>query len=101
MEGVIVTAKKDGSNISISVITDDKGKYAFPASKVDTGKYTISIRAAGYELDGSKAVEVKDGGAPNDIKLKPSGGATLRIKWLDFQSFACEEALLLSKVNER
>jgi hypothetical protein len=72
MEGVIVTAKKDGSNISISVITDDKGKYAFPASKVGLGKYTISIRAAGYELDGSKAVEVKDGGAPNDIKLKPT-----------------------------
>ncbi len=69
MEGVIVTAKKEGSNINISVISDDKGRYAFPASKVGPGKYTISIRAAGYELDGAKSLEVAAATA-NDIKLK-------------------------------
>ena len=72
MEGVVVTAKKDGSNVNISVISDDKGRYAFPAAKVGPGKYTLSIRATGYELDGAKNVEVKDGANANDIKLKPT-----------------------------
>ena len=72
MEGVVVTAKKDGSNINISVITDDKGRYAFPASKVGAGKYKISIRATGYELDGASNIEVKDGPNSSDIKLKPT-----------------------------
>ena len=32
MEGVVVTARREGSTISISVVTDDKGRYTFPAS---------------------------------------------------------------------
>ena len=31
MEGVVVSAKKDGSTITVSVVTDDKGQYSFPA----------------------------------------------------------------------
>lgn len=70
MEGVIVSAKKDGSNVTISVISDDKGHYAFPAAKLGTGKYTISIRAVGYELDGAKTLDLASAGATNDLKLK-------------------------------
>jgi hypothetical protein len=32
MEGVVVSAKRDGSTISVSVITDAKGRFAFPAA---------------------------------------------------------------------
>jgi hypothetical protein len=32
MEGVLVTAKKDGSTMSVTVVSDEKGQYSFPAA---------------------------------------------------------------------
>ena len=37
MEGVVVSAKKDGSTINISVITNNGGRFAFPASRLEPG----------------------------------------------------------------
>ena len=72
MEGVVVSAKKAGGTVTISVVSDDKGHYAFPASKLEPGQYAITIRAVGYELDGPKTADVKAGApASADIKLKP------------------------------
>ena len=48
MEGVVVSAKKDGSTISISVVTNAQGRFAFPASRLEPGGYTLKARAAGY-----------------------------------------------------
>src|SRR3954464_15120990 len=56
MEGVLVTASKAGSTIDITVVTNDKGEYAFPASKVGPGKYKLTTRAIGYQ--GGANVEV-------------------------------------------
>lgn len=71
MEGVVVSAKKDGSTISVSVVTDATGRYAFPAARLEPGHYTLKARAAGYELDGSSAADVVAGGeASANIKLK-------------------------------
>jgi streptogramin lyase len=50
MEGVVVSAKKDGSTITVSVITDSKGQYSFPASRLGPGHYTLKTRAVGYNL---------------------------------------------------
>jgi virginiamycin B lyase len=61
LEGVVVNAKKEGSNITISVVTDDKGKYSFPADRLGPGQYKMSIRATGYVLNGAKPVEVAAG----------------------------------------
>ena len=36
MEGVVVSAKKDGSTITISVVTDAQGRFAFPAGTAGT-----------------------------------------------------------------
>ena len=36
MEGVVVSAKKDGSTISVSVVTDAQGRFAFPAAQART-----------------------------------------------------------------
>src|SRR5437588_7150599 len=58
MEGVVVSARKEGSTIRISVITNAQGQFSFPATKLDPGSYKISIRAAGYDLDGTRAAEV-------------------------------------------
>ena len=70
MEGVIVSAKKDGGNVTISVVSDDKGHYSFPADKLSPGKYALSIRAAGFELDGAKSIDLASAGATSDVKLK-------------------------------
>jgi len=37
MEGVVVSAKKDGSTISISVVTNGEGRFAFPAARLEPG----------------------------------------------------------------
>ena len=54
MEGVLVSAKKEGSTITTTVVSNEKGQYSFPAGKLEPGKYTITIRAAGYDLIGPK-----------------------------------------------
>jgi virginiamycin B lyase len=69
MEGVIVTAKKAGSTIAVSVVTNAKGEYSFPADRLDAGHYTIATRAAGYTIDGPKAVDIAAGGSKADIKV--------------------------------
>jgi len=71
MEGVVVSAKQDGSTISISVVTDAQGRFAFPDARLEPGHYTLKARAAGYEIDGAKAADVARGReAKTDIKLK-------------------------------
>jgi virginiamycin B lyase len=71
MEGVVVSAKQDGATIRISVVTDAQGHYGFPAAKLAPGHYVLSIRAAGYDLDGFGAIDVAGGGAAHaDLKLK-------------------------------
>jgi len=86
MEGVVVSAKKDGSTISVSVITDAQGRFAFPSERLEPGRYTLKARAAGYEVDGAKAADVASGqDAKADIKLKKvkslSGNLT-NAEWL-------------------
>jgi virginiamycin B lyase len=56
MGGVIVSAKAVGGNITVSVVSDNKGYYSFPASRLRPGKYQVSIRAEGYEILAPKAV---------------------------------------------
>src|SRR4029453_3652911 len=58
MEGVLVSAKQDGSTVTATVVGTERGRYSFPATRIRTGHYTISIRAVGYDLDGSKTVDV-------------------------------------------
>jgi virginiamycin B lyase len=73
MEGVVVSAKKAGGTITVSVVTDDKGHYSFPADRLEPGHYAISARAAGYDLDGPKDADVAAGKATTaDVKLKPT-----------------------------
>ncbi len=68
--GVLVTARPEGANTTVTVISDDQGHYAFPPGKLQPGKYTLAIRAAGYELAGQAVAEIKpDKAAQVDIKL--------------------------------
>ena len=71
MEGVVVTAHKDGSIVSVSVTTDARGWYAFPESKLVPGEYKITIRAVGYDISVSTTADVvAEKTATADIKLK-------------------------------
>ncbi len=71
MEGVVVTARQDGSIVSVSVTTDARGRYAFPESKLAPGSYKITIRAIGYDLGMPTAADiVAEKTATVDIKLK-------------------------------
>ena len=47
MEGVLVSAKKEGSTVTTTVVTNEKGQFSFPAGKLEPGKYNITIRAIG------------------------------------------------------
>ncbi len=86
MEGVVVTAKKDGSTIAISVATDNKGRYSFPAARLEPGHYTLKIRAVGYDLDRPMASDVKAGaGSTADLKLVPAKNLAAQLtnaEWL-------------------
>jgi virginiamycin B lyase len=73
MEGVVVSAKRDGSTTTISVISDQTGKFSFPAAKLAPGRYTLAIRAVGYELEGPRTAEVTAGTTTaTDVKLRPT-----------------------------
>ena len=66
MEGVVVSARKDGSTITVSVVTDDKGHFSFPASRLEPGHYALGIRATGYDLDGPEGRHRRGGPEDND-----------------------------------
>jgi virginiamycin B lyase len=69
MEGVVVTAKRPGSIVEVSVTTDAEGRYVFPENRLDPGEYALSIRAVGYDI-----------GAPTKAKVEPEKTATADIK---------------------
>jgi streptogramin lyase len=86
MEGVLVRAKKAGSTITITVVSDAKGRYAFPAAKLLPGSYGLRIRAAGYDLAGPDSAEVAAGKtATADLKLKKTSDLAAQLsngEWL-------------------
>src|SRR6202790_5464657 len=73
MEGVLVSAKRAGSTITVTVVSDAQGQYSFPRSKLEPGQYSVRIRAVGYEMDNPGPVEVTAQKATDlDIKLHKS-----------------------------
>src|SRR5262249_40592878 len=67
MEGVGVSAKK--GIVTVSVVSNAKGEFSFPAGKLGAGDYALSIRAAGYDLEGPATVTVS-GDKPATVDLK-------------------------------
>jgi streptogramin lyase len=71
MEGVLVSAKRAGSTMTITVVTDAQGRYSFPQSRLEPGPYSIRIRAVGYDLETPGNAEVKaQASAALDLKLR-------------------------------
>jgi carboxypeptidase family protein len=71
MEGVPVSARRDGSTITVSVTTDKQGRYTFPRNRLDPGHYALRIRAIGYGLSGAASADITaDKTAAVDLTLK-------------------------------
>ena len=71
MEGVLVSAKKNGANVTVTVVSDNDGRYSFPAARLESGSYVISIRAVGYDVVGKPSADVGAGKAATvDLKLR-------------------------------
>jgi virginiamycin B lyase len=103
MEGVVVSAKKAGSTITVSVVTDANGRYSFPAERLGPGHYTLAARAAGYDLDGPKAADVTAGQAATaDIKLKPTQNLAAQLtnaEWMMSMPGTDEQKAILLNCN--
>jgi streptogramin lyase len=71
MEGVLVSAKKAGSTVTITVVSDAQGNYSFPAAKLEPGQYSLRVRAVGYDLDRPASVDLAaQQPAKYDLKLR-------------------------------
>jgi streptogramin lyase len=95
MEGVLVSATRANSNITVTVVSGADGRYAFPADRLGPGQYSLAVRAVGYQLDQSRqdqnAVKIEASEAPDqkaatmDLWLGPSGDLAAQLsngEWL-------------------
>ena len=87
MEGVLVSAKKKDSTITVTVASDKSGQFRFPKTKLDAGSYTIAIRAVGYDLDSPNTVDI---GAQNpaidNLKLRKTSNLAKQLtnaEWME------------------
>ena len=71
MEGVLVSAKRDGATVTVTVVTDNQGRYSFPAGRLKPGHYSLRVRAVGYDLDATATADVAaNASARVDLKLR-------------------------------
>ena len=101
MEGVVVTAHKDGSIVSVSVTSDAKGHYVFPENRLEPGHYTLAIRAVGYDLAAPASTDVvSEKTASVDLKLdktKNLAGQLTNAEWMmSFPGTEEQKAFLLN-----
>jgi hypothetical protein len=86
MEGVVVTARRAGSIVQVSVTTDAEGRYSFPRDRLEPGEYTLDIRAVGYDIDSPAKAAVANGKAATaDIKAKTTrnlAGQLTNAEWM-------------------
>ncbi len=73
MEGVLVTARRVDGPIAVTVASDRDGDYAFPAARLAPGRYALTIRAAGWDLDGGAVADIApETPAHVDLTLRPT-----------------------------
>jgi streptogramin lyase len=71
MEGVLVSARKADSTITLTVVSGRDGQFDFPKGKLAAGQHELSVRAVGYELDGPASVDLDaNKGTTIEIKLR-------------------------------
>src|SRR5580693_6540287 len=85
MEGVVVSARRVGANFTVSVVSDAQGKYSFPRTHLEPGKYALTIRAVGYDLIDSGTIEIAEGKTSNAnlklVKAKDLAAQLSSLEW--------------------
>jgi streptogramin lyase len=86
MEGVLISAKRDGGTITTTVVSDANGYYKFPVSRMQPGRYALRIRAAGYDLENQAGLEIAAGkNVTADLKLRKAADMAAQLsnaEWL-------------------
>ena len=86
MEGVLVSARRTGSTIATTVVSDREGRYRFPRARLEPGSYTLRIRAVGFDLEGPAAATIRASHAATaDLKLRKTGDLAAQLtnaEWL-------------------
>jgi len=87
MEGVLISAKKTGSTITITVVSDEQGRFQFPAAKLPPGQFSLAVRAVGYDLENARALEISpDRPTTVDLKLIKTNNLASQLsnaEWLE------------------
>ena len=87
MEGVLVSATRDGSTITTTVVTGADGRFSFPADRLTSGKYNLAVRAVGFQLDVPKTVDISgEKTATADLKLGKAADLAAQlsnVEWID------------------
>ncbi len=85
MAGVLVSAQKAGSPITVTVVSDDHGRFRFPDGRLLPGQYALRIRAVGYDLAGPQTVTLGTASADVAIALRPTADLAAQLtntEWL-------------------
>jgi len=80
MEGVVVSAKRPGSTIMVSVSTNAQGQYSFPQDRLAPGAYDITMRAIGYALKPTVATIQSGGSTQLDLTLAKAAPDVLALQ---------------------
>jgi virginiamycin B lyase len=90
MEGVLVSAKREGSSKTVTVVSRADGRYTFPADRLEPGRYAVSVRAVKYALaDPGQHIDVAAGRAAQlDLALRESNPLELALQMTDPEWFA-------------
>ena len=86
MEGVLVTARRDGAKFTVTVVSDAQGRYSFPADRLEPGQYSVRIRAVGYEIPNPGPVTLAAGRTASlDLRLNKAADLAYQLsngEWL-------------------
>jgi virginiamycin B lyase len=91
MEGVLVSAKRDGSTKTVTVVSRADGSYSFPRDRLEAGRYALAVRAVKYVLGprAAASVEVTSGATAHaDLELRESNPLELALQLTDPEWFA-------------
>ncbi len=103
MEGVVVSAKREGSTITVSVVSDAQGHFAFPADRLAPGHYILKTRATGYDLSAPAAADIEAGKSASAAltlrKTKNLAAQMTNAEWIESMPGADQQKQFLLNCN--
>ncbi|HET7607089.1 MAG TPA: carboxypeptidase regulatory-like domain-containing protein [Gammaproteobacteria bacterium] len=79
MEGVLVSAKREGSNKTVTVVSHADGRYSFPSDRLEPGRYAVTVRAVRYVLPKHAASVDVAAGKPARLDLELTSANPLEL----------------------